>query len=469
MSAAFHAHPAPTTMLSLLSLPFDLQILIIPLLDFTSLISLSQTNHHFQHLINPQRQHFIGRLLEIECLPEHGGEIILNPHKVFPPTVRYVCTHCLKVLPHTRFDNHSLLRLRYRKPPPGSRAAGQLCGWTGGDAKAQGLKRQAELKNDTFENWMLEEHPDLFSPTQELKDSFKIGTSRHKRTCNECKFHTGFWARNLNILGWGVRNANQNVGTASVPVIKSRQLYTYHDSSERFFPGLFPYADQFPEHRRIYREYHMSFVPWCLYSIRCPGCERWQELAAFRQKRGYKSTPRDASQWNLAGWEGPKFEEWRCNSCVAALSGEEELGKQLLAFWKSFADPGAAYLDYKLQGGWYYVDCLESDKAFSWEEIYKRARVDSQLLRTIPGPLDIAKMDAAGRKEHFGIWKRYFEEKGQPVHGSLADNPWFRQWTKGYEIMEKRADFLRACTEKVEANPGILVEYALRRDGYKLM
>ncbi|TVY15804.1 hypothetical protein LARI1_G006330 [Lachnellula arida] len=465
------SHQESTT---LLSLPVDLQILIIPYLDFTSLISLAQTNHFFRDLINPQRQHFVGRLLEIECLPNNGGEVTLDLLKDFPTTVRYACTRCLKILPHTKFDNHALLRLRFRKPPPESRAGKQLCSWTSGDAKAQGLKRQADLKNNTFENWMSREHPLIFSPTPELRESYKIGTCRHRRTCNECKFQTGFWARNINInLGWGHRNDNQDVGTASMPIIKSRQVYTYHDPSQRFFPGLFPYTGEFPARLRSYRVHHIDREAWCLYSTRCPGCERWQEFAAFRQPRMPKSRPQDAPRWNIS-WNS-NIEAWRCNSCVAAAYGEQELGKQLVAFWKTLAEAQVRLLDYRLENGWRQFGYLENtNKEFSWTRVYRRARVESQLLREVPSPLEIMKMSVEARREIYGIWKQFLQEQGEWGSGDSIKNlwfknPWFKHWSYGYEAMEKRAEFLKACTDRVEADPGILVEYALRGAGYEAM
>jgi hypothetical protein len=48
----------------------------------------------------------------------------------------------------------------------------------------------------------------------------------------------------------------------------------------------------------------------------------------------------------------------------------------------------------------------------------------------------------------------------------MGGNPWLRRWCEEYEIMEKRIEFFKDCTKKVEVDPGILVEYALRGDSY---
>jgi hypothetical protein len=208
-----------------------------------------------------------------------------------------------------------------------------------GDAKAQGLKRQADMRVDTLENWM-SQHPDWQESAMltleehnklriQLEGLYKVGMCRNKRKCITCKFASGFYSR----------HTSTNSGTALVPVIKGRQ-HAFHDPSERFFPGLFPYDKQYPPKRKVYREQEMTVEYWTLYSIRCLGCGNWQEMANFRKGSGggYKSKPEDPPYWRMPGWTGPKFEEWRCNTCIITSSGKDELSRLLLAYWKSFAD-----------------------------------------------------------------------------------------------------------------------------------
>jgi hypothetical protein len=203
--------------------------------------------------------------------------VTINEHaKIIIPstreTVLYACTHCLKLIPHTSFDNHALLRLRFRKPPSESRAGQQLCDWTGGYAKAQGLKSQADLQNDTLSNWIWQNSLSSI-PESKLLELYKICTTRNRRTCNECKFVTGFWSRNAGIRSQSLtrNHRSSNVGTANVPVITGRQRRC-HDSIERYFWGLFPIsADaEYPWRRKIYRGENGDW--WTLWYIRCPGC-----------------------------------------------------------------------------------------------------------------------------------------------------------------------------------------------------
>ncbi|CAG9947003.1 unnamed protein product [Clonostachys rosea f. rosea IK726] len=116
------------------SLPLELQHLVIQSLDPIGLISLSQTGRFYRQLINPNRKEQVERLLALECLHEYGGDRpILHPdsdkavagpdwHRdAWPEHHRWACAVCLRLLPHNHFDNHSLLRRRYRGQVPQKR------------------------------------------------------------------------------------------------------------------------------------------------------------------------------------------------------------------------------------------------------------------------------------------------------------------------------------------------------------
>ncbi|KAN0099038.1 hypothetical protein V8E51_014701 [Hyaloscypha variabilis] len=456
----------------MISLTIDIQVLILPFLTSTSLISLSQTSQHFRQLIDPQRKDFVNRLLELECTPECGGEVTINEHaKIVIPlgTVSYACTNCLKIIPHTDFDNHALLRLRFRKPPPESRVSQQLCGWMSGDAKAQGLKRQIDLRNDTLSNWM-SQNSSSGIPASKLLELYKIGSARNRRICNECKFITGFWSRNAGILSqsWRGKHRNSNIGTAAVPVVKGRQRRC-HDSTERYFPGLFPIAadSEYPWRWKIYREENCDW--WTLWSVRCPGCATWQERAEFRNGGAYgvKATPADPDEWRQPGWDGPHFEEWRCNRCFATSLGKEQLGRELLAFWKRLVDWELSMFNQLLRVGWYAVDAIEdaTKKKYSWAQIVKRDSVSSQLLRKVPTAEEVSKMEVEQRRHYYRILKRWLNNLDDPaaVLGDMMDRHWFRQWSNEYETLEKRIEDLETYTNILEADSGKLVSFALDR------
>ena len=454
----------------MISLPIDIQVIILPLLNSTSLIALSQTDRHFRQLIDPQRKHFVNRLLELECRPEYGGEVTINEHaKIIVPsgTVSYACTHCLKIIPHACFDNHALLRLRFRKPPAESRASQQLCGWMSGDAKAQGLKRQADLRNDTLENWIWQNSSSGFTGSK-LLELYKIGSTRSRRLCIECKFITGFWSRNAGIRSetWRGKHRNSNVGTAEVPVVKGRQRRC-HDSTERYFWGLFPIAadTMYPWRWKIYREENCDW--WTLWAIRCPGCGIWHERADFRKGNGYgvKATPADPDSWRQPGWDGPHFEEWRCNRCFVKSHGKEELGRQLLTLWQRLVDYEIQMFNLLLPVGWHALGQFQGaiKKKYSWAQIVQTDSGSSQLLSEIPTVEEVAEMDREQRRHYYKILKRWLDNLEDPaaVLGDVMERPWFRRWSNEYEFLEKRIEDLNRYTDILEADPGILVDYAM--------
>ncbi|RYP19799.1 hypothetical protein DL765_003145 [Monosporascus sp. GIB2] len=140
-----HDRPFPENMLrttsapSLDTLPIEAQCAIFRLLDPVGLISASQTCKSFRGIITLERRHFVERLLALECLEEHGGPsaIFRARDNALQPnwndekweSMRWACTGCLRLLPHRHFDNHSLLRLGYRKPVAGSPAAVTPSSW----------------------------------------------------------------------------------------------------------------------------------------------------------------------------------------------------------------------------------------------------------------------------------------------------------------------------------------------------
>ncbi|KAJ5731570.1 uncharacterized protein N7483_006078 [Penicillium malachiteum] len=121
------------------TLPVEMQIEILQYLDPIALNSFSQTNQHFRYMISPQRCHFVERLLALECREEEGGVTPIfraRDNQLVPDwdtpdweSMRWACCNCLRLLPHDSFDNHSILRLRYRKPIPGSPAANHVTSW----------------------------------------------------------------------------------------------------------------------------------------------------------------------------------------------------------------------------------------------------------------------------------------------------------------------------------------------------
>lgn len=136
------------------SLPQKILCAIFPFLDPIALISLSQASRYYRQVIDPQRCHFVRRLLALELIPAHGGPTPVyhvRSQRLDPSIedgaawsdIRFACAGCLRIRSYLQFCPGAVFRRGLRKPPPGSRAASQLSGWESGSDRNKALRRQA--------------------------------------------------------------------------------------------------------------------------------------------------------------------------------------------------------------------------------------------------------------------------------------------------------------------------------------
>jgi len=390
---------------SFTTLPYEIHDLIFPYLDPIALISLSQTSTTFRKLICPQPHNFTERLLALELDPRYGGPIPIytdSPDIMFPSfedveawaKIKYACTACGKLRSHLAFDNHSILRLRNREPmisqptahleawyrQPMCNWEGRLfCNWYGRvGVKTRGKHFQARIKADQEAAAMckkIRRQPEEEQPKENLEaaEAWLCGSQRRRRTCNECRFQRGDFER----------HTNSNRGNAITPIIKSRPR-KFHDSVERYFPGLVPsplvsklgtslseevtdgeqnglvafytsQATRYPILQRIYRQREFTYQYWTLYQVRCPSCKLWLEFRHFgRGGAGAKATPMDSPTWDVMDWK-PEVSSWRCNECVIRADGKEVLAQDLLAHWRLIAGEEMRVCEYVNKNGWSYV------------------------------------------------------------------------------------------------------------------
>ncbi|RYP71655.1 hypothetical protein DL769_004649 [Monosporascus sp. CRB-8-3] len=414
-----HTTSAP----SLDTLPTEVQCSIFRLLGPVGLISASQTCKSFRGIINPERRHFVERLLALECLEEHGGPsaIFRARDNALQPnwddekweSMRWACTGCLRLLPHRHFDNHSLLRLGYRKPVIGSPAvltpsSREPSGKIISDA-ARKRRRDAERRElkmlkrryaiattlnwgqprqghslgarlrtfheagmEEFLNMSLEEFEKLntFEEAALLDrvawsvERLRRGFKRRLRKCNECRFQQGSLRSHTETSRSVQHQTRVNLGTKTVPIVISRRL-TFGTYLERYFPtacaelGLpKPDCGDAPVFT-IYRHgAHERF--FTIYMIRCPQCARWLEMRAYRcGGRWPKWWPACRHRWGtqFKNWDKtPVNEEFinsmRCNSCYAAEHGEDKLSQTLAEWFHLLADIQIRELEYMLNYGW---------------------------------------------------------------------------------------------------------------------
>ena len=376
--------------MSLSLLPTEIQCSIVRLLDPVSLISISQTCTHFRRLVSPSKRHLIERLLALETILQHGGESpLFNPcENTLQPgpndpewaSIRWACTDCLRLLSDAHFDDHSILKLAYRKPtavssvhelPPTTwepvgairlrrkteseeallsdkklRQRYLICVTAGRGTAPQhevpmfnrldvlqdcGMEGFQDLTEEEFRDMTLQEKTEILQRNARAIENERAGYRRRLRACNECRYRR----RKIHPKFPGYD------GTARMPIVPSRQIL-FRTHLDRWFPGLSDILEtQRPEVNpvlfRIYRVDPRD-QPISTYMARCPQCERWRELRAFRIGGMYQHwKPAMATEEEDASvtWDGkeitqPLLDEASCNACFASTNGREELGRVLL-------------------------------------------------------------------------------------------------------------------------------------------
>lgn len=411
-------------MASLTALPVEIQCAIFRFLDPIGLISTSQASKGLRDIIQPRRRDLVERLLQLECDEKAGGVTlsfnsrnnILQPNWTQPEwtTMRWACSGCLRLLPHQWFDNHSILRLAYRKPIPRSPAASACTTWESTpkanpylphlrrqnrfqtDANIQerqtqrryglalssryneapyapGLDRTyAELQScgwTAFENMTFSEFihmdPDqkqiIFENEVKSIELARCGYKRHLRKCHECRYQAG-------------QLKPRHIGSDSaleITFATSRQ-YRIATPLDRFFPRFSealenkrPAND--PPSYAIYR-HNVRDRFWTMYMIRCPDCEKWKEARLFQLGTTYST--RNLSMYchtyvyfhllenalltsRKAQLENIKTTELRCHHCSAKKYGRDQFGIALSRELKHALWTETSRLQYRLGHGWH--------------------------------------------------------------------------------------------------------------------
>ncbi|KAM0342090.1 hypothetical protein ACHAPU_009703 [Fusarium lateritium] len=504
------------------TLPGELQCQIIRYVDPIGLISLSQANTQFRRLINPQKRHFAERILALESLPEYGGpelifrskDHVLQPRNIGPEwdTMRWTCTDCLRLLSHKHFDNHSLLRLGYRKPIPESPAARMITSWEpilptksrinkterakrdAQDAALEEKQRRAGYflsvthgsghdhatpvrdKFQTFRECDIPVFRDMnFFKFLELEESTVLemlnqnailiegeeaGKKRWLRRCNECRFRKGLTYHPL----------NETCGTKKFPIVPSRKV-EFATALDRLFPG---FSDNM-SHKRppfdlpaglIFREDACEQL-WTMWMARCPMCERWQEIRAFRLAGPYlhwkphrmsiASLPGDVLEENWTSDE--PLDKSCCNSCLAASKGRQELVRILHGWISQLMQWRLRSVSQILTGGFNTLKQssgfrLSTQNSAEWKSLLKHTPCLHKDDRYILSYSDIALLRLR-RQQSFDLWKVANQDFPE----------WYDAWVRAFEEAEAHWRWIVVCQGEIEENPDILAEWALGRDG----
>ncbi|KAH8646119.1 hypothetical protein BX600DRAFT_443928 [Xylariales sp. PMI_506] len=513
-------------------LPVEVLASIFRLLDPVGLISISQCSRAFRALIQPKRIHFVERLLQAECLEQHGGRPFhfRGRDNACDPTwsadnedlesIRWACAVCMRCLPHINFDNHSILRLDYRKPPAGSPAATAATSWEpsgqaakNGDRQAAmgyragikamrrryaiavtgnwGINHQSQPSNqrlssfleagmkvfegftvDTFSQLLSGQEQELFDREALAVEEQYVSPKRARRACNECRFKRGDFRRGPRRDGesregdW--RHRELNAGTELVPIIRSRPVMCVN-AVERYFPkfwvalenGNRPVSD--PPLLRIYRE-NVTVQPWATFMTRCPGCAQWKELRSMRCGGTFPHWSPDPvrrlSNWDKERMSPELINGLLCNPCFAEKHGRDALGKVLCEWWMSLVKWHMMTLNSRLDW-WSYVRNRKSyyKLAGCWEEVKKEV-LEGLPQAAITDEWALANL-ALLRERHDRYVKIHERMIAEGAELPRADDDWTLSWLYKYEDTEAYWVWLWRCREELQRNPQALVPWAL--------
>ncbi|KAK4187741.1 hypothetical protein QBC35DRAFT_221500 [Podospora australis] len=234
---------------------------VIQLLDPIALIALAQTSKRLRQYINPEDYDFEQRLLALELLPEFGGDhwtssaasnlqdlTTFPRYQAYRKLHKFACFGCGKLLPHFMFTEDAMYSIETGKPHRHSTLAMKLwfTDWKPDHQEPHRDKSDRRTQRDAYN-----------ASTRRLE---YYGHDRLKRRCHECTFQDK-------------RGEDGSAVQVSCPILGQRQL-------ERFYPGLVG-----PRFSGLSSYKWTAGGAWPykvrLYSIRCPGCEKWQERRAF--------------------------------------------------------------------------------------------------------------------------------------------------------------------------------------------
>lgn len=556
--------PIANNAFQLATLPVELLHRIFRQTDPVGHIATSQTCTHFRSIILPKPKHFTERLLALEIEPEYGGPgftYFARENRLEPDwnedawdRMRWACTHCLRLLRHAAFDNHSLLRLRNRKPTPGSPAATRFSGVTNWEPvespalstreewrkrmlvaeekelekslrtqyhfattkslihsrttynaqtrtsllRAAGLPEALELSDSQLDCLTEDQADALLDRAAHQIEGLCAGSHRHVRKCNECRFQLGHFKKGPFIshrtqrpgradeLTW---TFSDNKGSPEVPIVRSRRL-KFITPFDRYFPGIEPYMSaQRPGFIlplwRVYRE-DTTYMANTLYMARCPSCETWQELRAFRWRtRGWGwgefiGVGRWMSEAEVAA-HSEEVNSMLCNRCMYSKQGPAVLAQQLSAFMRARLETECRAVLRILSGEWrilrYPPVEVRQGRVFPIKQLLKSLEAAERNFATVKfsegfGDLDVEADDV---EDNLAVmnwrrleWLQISVEEKELADACVEKSKMFAVWQDGWDDAMGYWRWAKAWSREIGEEPERAVRWALERDSMKL-
>ncbi|CAH0058449.1 unnamed protein product [Clonostachys solani] len=489
------------------SLPVEILRCVIRLVDPIGVMSLAQANSYFRRIIDPGKIELGERLLQLETRPEYGGRLSLpgaggtqsptrrgsSPRDIDLVGRRWACVGCMRLLSHINFDNHSLLKLRYRKPIPGTPAHSPITSWDlprypsrarprrpksnkGRDDQTATDTSGLNLDDDDDGGWEsdLQEATRVLNLSEDLQKKRELvrwGDKRHLRRCNECRFQMGHIGRRRNPL----------TGSMTTPIQMSRRVL-FADAIERYFPG---YLDTLGKERPLPAPPVLRWLnpartdySWTMCMLRCPGCALWQEWRDFIFANSVLNLPGVDYPLNLPEIQAQLSSELTlCNHCTAERRGRDTLGRRLITGLRFHLSQKIIYMVQKIERGFFLMRMsLGNGQPYRTLSGEDKAELRNCLKGVFRGPGTPLQSDA----ERMGILRERFAQLTEFFHrlldeydleAQLSDFTMWHElqlWMEHYHNYERMLYWAKDILDGDVLNSDSIVDWALARDGASL-
>ncbi|VUC31968.1 unnamed protein product [Clonostachys rosea] len=537
---------------SLTAMPAEVMNRMIQELDPVSLINLSLASEQFWNIIKPGHEEHVARLLVLECKKENGGaEPFINRRDLNAANDSsahrqaldhpfddarwaaqlFACGGCLEILPHYHFSNRSIQSEGFRKPMFGTPPVEPRTSWRpspGGtdlkqvDGPASAQPKEPCPPDDDFDlrkylaafqalglDFSTEINPEYArgeafiriqdwgrdmseASVRALKKMFaeisRRGHDRRNRRCHECRFKATQLA-DYHILG------------ASAGAVQNSRTVYCGNALGRFFPGYSNlYGEQYPPIPCLRASWFYNWMKfqevWDMRMIRCPGCEIWQEIRAFRlikaeSGNGFKVKPgafenevgpklpetedewdewqherewEDAPCWIPTILEQQSLEECLCNRCFVKENGEDELKQALLLWLFHEQSKELARVEGLIKEGWGSInmvlrgtdpDYLNARRKLNDNHDYYAMGISSHMDPYVKLTTD--------SKMFFTSWyEALFPNDEARTFASCFDPAsWHYHWLVNFKLLWRHWSHLTGMMRKVRDDPEPLVSWAL--------
>lgn len=506
MPTATISHPPEGLAPPLLSMPVEVLCAIFFLLDPISLIAAAQTSRALRAIIDPARHDFVQRLLALELLPGSGGIVPRfrsRDSTIAPPTSspewrrnKYACSLCLKLRSHMYFNNHSILRLQLRKPPPGSREAIKLTTWEPLELRDPATRHKRARQRAAADKVRLAPERAAYhqyrtrvglpprdpfrrnfdfdyGPADKSADELEkalCGTERHKRACNPCRHLRG-----------DLSHPGRALGRPDAPIVKSRRVSRHH-VLERHFPGLLDFFhERSPDpalappatYPRGFRYFNIDrrYKTWTLYTAYCGSCTQWHELAGFGY---YAWSPREMPTVPLADPKHPSIPLLSlCHQC-SQREDPSGFSQRLARAAIQSANVALKAVDFRLAWGWNSLY-----KHFTDQELKPVGRAGTPILHGLPwkGRTDkqmYPKLDLGEdmipelRVRLERLQSCFSDELPSRVREMYGSDRVFKMWLDDHRLNEAVYLQITKAITMMEEQPGLVEMYIAEREPYRL-